>query len=419
MPVRLRLFMMSLGGLALLAAGEIVYRRINHISAAGLFGAGVAVLFVISYAGNVYYAAYDYQTAFIFALATTVIGSAVAMRGRLVSIAVLAQIGGHIAPIVLSTGQPPGVALLAYVLTLQIVALVLAMWGRTPKWWILRAVSLAPTACWVVVCLLQGHWGAGLANEVLWFTVVYAAAYQGELLRSALLAGEQQDQRSQPPTAGFGSIFSLLVTAGLTAVVLYIFYDYDSRLLRGGSTLTLAALTLAGGLLLRSSENPLVDALKISYRVQGLALIVLFVPVTFTGVWISLAWGVLSLAFAALGARFDRPLARSAALCTWLLALIRLLIDIADAEYGGAAGHIWLNLLGHPTKGYTVLAWLLAAAGLGIGWLTQARYPLRTQPPAVHWSWAGMGATILATILWWIASLAGLPALGATLALVI
>ena len=66
-----------------------------------------------------------------------------------------------------------------------------------------------------------------------------------------------------------------------------------------------------------------------------------------------------------------------------------------------------------------MLAWLLAAAGLGIGWLTQARYPLRTQPPAVHWSWAGMGATILATILWWIASLAGLPALGATLALVI
>src|SRR5439155_25137933 len=49
LPVEVRLFLMSLGGFALLAAGEVVYRRINVISAAALFGAGVTVLFLISY----------------------------------------------------------------------------------------------------------------------------------------------------------------------------------------------------------------------------------------------------------------------------------------------------------------------------------------------------------------------------------
>jgi uncharacterized membrane protein len=194
LPMEVRLFLMSLGGFALLAAGEVVYRRINIISAAALFGAGVTVLFLISYAGNTYYGAYSYQTAFVFALLTTLIGSGVAIRGRLVSIAVLSQVGGLIGPVVLSTGQPPSIPLLGYVLMLQMVALILALWGRSPKWWLLRALSLAGTSWWVLVALLEGHWSKGLGNEVLWFGVVYAAAYQGELLRSALLAG------SGPPT---------------------------------------------------------------------------------------------------------------------------------------------------------------------------------------------------------------------------
>ncbi len=59
LPVPVRLMLMSLVGVALLAAGEVVYRRVNVVSAAGLFGGGVAVLFLVSYAGHVYYHAYS------------------------------------------------------------------------------------------------------------------------------------------------------------------------------------------------------------------------------------------------------------------------------------------------------------------------------------------------------------------------
>lgn len=45
----------SLGGIALLGAGEWVYRKINVVAAASLFGAGIAVFFLVSYAGNAFY----------------------------------------------------------------------------------------------------------------------------------------------------------------------------------------------------------------------------------------------------------------------------------------------------------------------------------------------------------------------------
>jgi uncharacterized membrane protein len=419
LPVAVRLALMSLVGFGLLAAGEVVYRRVDFIAAVGLFGAGVAVLFLISYAGNVYYGAYSYQTAFAFAVLTTLIGSGVAIRGRLVSIAVLAQIGGQLGPLVLSTGQPPGLALLAYVLMLELVALILALWGRTPKWWVLRAVSLAGTALWVSVALAQGHWAPGLANEVLWFAVLYAAGYQGELLRSALRAGEDDDGRARAVPPGLGAIFSLCVTAGLTAVALDVFYAHDSAALRGGSTLVLAALCLGAGFLLQPGGNPLVQALAVSYRVQGLALVILFVPVTLSGVWICLAWGVLSLAFATLGARFDRDLARAAALGTWLLALGRLLIDAANASSGGPAGATWLVLLAHPVKGYTVLGWLLAGAGLLVAWLLQHRLDPPEGARPELWRQLAVCASILASLVWSIVTVTGLPPLGATLSLVL
>ena len=93
---------MSLGGFAMIAAGEWVYRKVNTIAAAALYGAGVATLFFVSHAGHAYYGLYQRETAFTMMGLTTVIGAAVAMRGRLVSIAVLALISGNLAPLVLA-----------------------------------------------------------------------------------------------------------------------------------------------------------------------------------------------------------------------------------------------------------------------------------------------------------------------------
>ncbi|HLN28021.1 MAG TPA: DUF2339 domain-containing protein [Gemmataceae bacterium] len=417
-PVPVRLLLMSLGGFLLIAAGEIVYRRINPISSVGPFGAGVAVLFVVSYAGNIYYQEYSYNVAFAFAVLSTLVGSAVAMRGRLASIAVLSQLGGQLAPILLSSGQQPGVPLLTYVFTLQIVALLLALWGKFPKWWVLRSLSLAATAWWVAVCLDSGKWGSGLTSELLWFAVLYAAAYQGELLRSALLVGSGESKWGMQLAQGWGTLFSALVTAGLTAVILDTFYRHDSAMLRGCSTLLLSALCLSSGFLLVARENRLVTALAAGYRLQGLGLLILAVPVSLTGSWICLTWAVLSLTLAALGARFDRWAARLAASAAWLLALGRLMVDAIDKTHESAHA-TWLTLLNQPIPGYTVLAWLLAGVGLILAWLLQLGLaPLERSRITFSWQRAWF-ISILASLVWIVAALEALPPVGAAFAILL
>jgi uncharacterized membrane protein len=80
-------------------AGEFVYRRVSALSSVGVFAAGVATLFLVSYAGHAYYGLYQRQTEFGLMAASTLIGAAVAIRGKLVSIAAISLLGGYLAPL--------------------------------------------------------------------------------------------------------------------------------------------------------------------------------------------------------------------------------------------------------------------------------------------------------------------------------
>ena len=118
-PAELRLLVMALAGFGLIAAGELVYRRVNRVSAAGLFGAGVATLFLVGYAGHALLSVYPRPTAFVLMGLVALLGTAVAVRGRLVSIAVLSQVGGHLAPLVLGGETSNLWPLLSYVAMLS------------------------------------------------------------------------------------------------------------------------------------------------------------------------------------------------------------------------------------------------------------------------------------------------------------
>src|SRR5207237_8209726 len=108
------LILIASAGILLIAAGEWVYRRVNIVPAASLFGAGVATLFLAAYVGHAYYQLYPPATAFWLMALTALIGSAVAVRGNLVSIAVLSQIGGNVAPLLLGSRGAPLASFLAY-----------------------------------------------------------------------------------------------------------------------------------------------------------------------------------------------------------------------------------------------------------------------------------------------------------------
>ena len=442
LPPAGRLALMSLGGLALLAAGEVVFRRIHRTAAACLFGAGVATLFLVSYAGHGYYRLYEPQTAFVLMALTTAVGAAVAARGDLPSIAVLSQIGGNLAPVLLESDRPLLGSFLAYLVALQVVALAVAWWGGR-RWWALRGLSLATTSLWVLAILTDSEPYA--VATLVSFSVTCALLYQVELLASALRPrGAPGAAAPAGPTslsgsmalgtpAGLAAAFSVVVTALLTTALLVILRD-ASDAARGTWAAGLAAACAAAGYLL-SRRRPSFDPaypLAFAYRVQAAALVVVAVPVAFTGVTVVFGWAVLSLAYAVLGSALDLRISRWAAVMVWRLALLYLgwwtvgpLVSTlgvrpADAVTGATGAHaVWLTLFGEGLRAYTLLAWFLAFVGHTVAWLIHQEGLRPADDSARRFQRLAWVTNALAGVAFITASVAGLPPAGATFAILV
>lgn len=359
LPPAWRLALMYAGGISLIGAGEYVYRKINRISATGLFGAGVATLFLVSYAGHAYYGLYQQQTAFTLMGLSTLVGAAVAMRGKLVSIAVLSLIGGTLAPLVLRGDQNLVVPFLSYLLALQVVALVLSWWGGSAKWWMLRGLSLASTSLWIAAAMLlhAQPWGAAMC-----FTLCYATLYQAEVILSAR-------RRADSIEGGAGVAFTVIVTALLTGTLLVIF-RHNPPAVRGIWVTALSAVTLATGVILRlRPHNAAIKTLAYGYRVQAAVLILIAVPVAFSGSAISIGWAGLAIALGIVGAKLiDRP-TQATAIIAWALSLVNLFAWAVDPGHDVEAHATWLTILSQPLAAWVVLACAMAAVGHLLAWL--------------------------------------------------
>src|SRR5439155_4266475 len=125
-----------------------------------------------------------------------------------------------------------------------------------------------------------------------------------------------------------------------------------------------SAVALIAGLLLRStSAKEAINALAYGYRIQSAILLLLAVPVAFSGSSISIGWAGLALALAAVGAQLkDRP-TRYTAVIAWLLSLLNLFLWTNNHVHDAASRAIWLTLFGQPLAAWTIIGFALALAG--------------------------------------------------------
>ena len=377
---------------ALIAAGEVVYRRVNVRSAVGLFAAGVAVLFLAAYAGHAFYGLYGRGIAFVLMAAATVVGAAVARRGDLVSIAALSIVGGNLAPALLRAGDPQPVGFLLYLVTLQSVAVALAYRGGA-KWWALRGLSLATTAAWVAAVLPLPTFAGPVTVA---FLIGYAVVFHAERAASAAVAGD---------TAGsipFGSC----VTAALAAGLLFLSRDASAGF-RTMEVLVMAAA--AGGLAIGCARGRGgLPAVGVGFLIQCIGLVVLAVPVATSGPWVVAGWGLLAIGLA-VGGRWSTAAAYAAPL-VWLLAAFDLLLW-ADGWVGnGRANQAWFAVAGHAVPAYAGMAWLLAIGGHAVAAVTRRNARVGER---VELAGALDGVAAAA---WVAASVIALPPLGATAA---
>jgi hypothetical protein len=278
------------------------------------------------------------------------------------------------------------VPFLGYLLMLQVLALVLAWWGRTPKWWTLRGVALATLCLWMAVPVVDIESVPGQPRgTVLAFLLLYAVLFHLELVLTSARGPRPATTREPafavpvplgarggppPEQTAVGVTFSLLVTTALT-VGLLVLLRHRPDWQRGAWTIGLAGCCLGLGVLLpriARGRDPLAPpspllALAVGYRIQAAALVVVAVPVVLAGVWISVAWAVLALALAVAGAALNLSVSRAAAVFVWTLAAIQLglwTLGGATGAGGTAPTAPWAVVLGHPIPAYFVIAALLA-----------------------------------------------------------
>ena len=400
-PAGVRLALLFAAGAAFVAAGEAVYRRVGVVPAAGLFAAGIATLFVASFSGHAALGVYGETAALVLMGLTAVAGAAVAVRGKLVSVALLSLAGGHLAPLVLGGGTGGAVVLLAYVLALQVATLAAAWRGRGPRWWAARWAALAADAGWVA-WLLAGEASAG---TVVTFAGVYATAFVGEVIastrgraRSAAAAAASSDDE----TDAAGATFVVAVAAGLVVATL-VGLDHVAGVGRAGLLVAYTAAFFAAGFAVPTG------VLRSTFHAIAAAIVAVAVPVALTGASVVIAWGGMAAAFGVVGGRTGDRVARAASVVAWVAGVAYLVFATANDV-------IPAGVLAEPTTfGLAIPAAVAAAWGMTIIGLIVARLLAATaEDEGVK---AGRLLAAIAGLVWAVASVAGLPPAGATVAL--
>lgn len=168
-------------GAALLAAGEVIRRRLSPAASAGISAAGLGTLYASAWATLGLYQLVPSGAAFIMLAAVAAIGFVVASRARSAPLAILSLIGGYINPLIIG-GDGPALVMPTYLLALLCAGLALSAWRAKPfrplrglVWW----GTLIFGTLWITVT------GLDVPSITLVFIALVWAAMHVELSLSA------------------------------------------------------------------------------------------------------------------------------------------------------------------------------------------------------------------------------------------
>jgi len=355
-------------GLVLLAASEWLKRRSDHPSAAALAaGAGAATLYGAAWASYWLYAFIGLAAAGGLMAAISIGLLALAFRhGE--ALAILAILGGFLAPAITGPEHWTAPALTAYLALITVTGYAVAGLRR---WGAAGMATLAGAFCWG---------GAGFAAEG--YVRVAALALAPVVLSG--LAVEWRRRQGEDPTAGAG-VFRWLPTAAVAAaaVLVTILWTLAARDGLEPATAAAALLAVLAAVLARRGLIP--PLLQVAAYAPALGFLVAYAPPQ-PDPAVREAWGaalIVALAAAGVWAGMSRG-------------NLKLRLGAAAAGFAGFA--LAVSLHGPATA---AVPWLPAAGGgllLFAGALVLARSsdaPDRDLPLAI-WLWAAGAAALFA-----------------------
>lgn len=348
----LRVCMGGATGMALIAIGEYSLRKDKRPFAAGLLGAGVAVLYFSAFAAHTFYHLISTQTAFALLCGVTMISSLIAVHGRMLAIAIMGLVGGLWTPIALSTGVNQQVALMTYLLVLDIGFLVV---GSIRRWDVLRLL------CWLGSAgMFVGWYFKFYSVDALYPTLGFLTAFYLVFLAETVVS------------LRFHRAAHVSILPGLVHVNNAAFFASAYFLAVGTSldpwlglfcvvTATVQILVGWRGI----GDGIVAHHCRESFFLDGAAILALAAPIQFDRYFVPVSWGAQAAVTLFFCRRNSRPLLRLKAVAILSAALVHLIrYDMAEpvlAKTIASVGHWNLNWITVLFVGLGLFAYLGAA----------------------------------------------------------
>ncbi|PYM24851.1 MAG: hypothetical protein DMD78_07945 [Candidatus Rokuibacteriota bacterium] len=336
-------------GALLLLVGERLQRAAYRGPAQGVVAVGIAALYLSVYAAFAFYQLVTQPVAFAVMVLVTATAAALALHHDARAVAVLANLGGFLTPILLATDRDAGTALFGYLAVLDAGMLVVAWHRRWPE---LGLMSFAFTHALYVAWFQRWYTttpsqqGVALVAAGV-FLVLFSLVAPTEALSRRLPPRPEHLWRGPAlialaaPVAAFVAAREVLHPAHVTWLAV--------------ACLVLAAYYL--GLAQSTAKAPGVGPLLVMlHGAVSLAFLTLTFPVQFAEHGVAIAWSVEGAAIVWGGFRLDaRPL-RLGGLVVLALAAVRWM-----TLFGERTAHRGVFVLDHPAWSATV-AFVAASA---------------------------------------------------------
>lgn len=344
-----RVILGLIAGLAFLGLGDFLYFKEKYKEFSFFIsGGGLGILYLSIYGAFGYYHLISQPLAFAGMVLVTALGVGVALRSRSIYLAALALAGGFLAPYLVSSGANNQVALLGYMIVLDLGFLALCYFK---KWLALYPIVFAGT-----YGLFFGWMESFYSPNQLWSTLGFLTAYFLIFLIAPLL----QSFRLKSLT-GMGEMFFLHANAAVYFVTSYLLLgDVPGPSAQAIFFATWSAvyLLLAAVLKVRHKEDNFGAG---SLLGTGLILATLVIPIQLHSIWITMAWALESLVLAALGCGLRSQVSRMFAYGLSIFTVLWLLLADTFRSPSVSAAPFWND------RFFTYI--VVIAALLGIGYL--------------------------------------------------
>jgi uncharacterized membrane protein len=304
-------------GIGMLVGGDRLTVRGYRTYAQGLFGGGIAILYLSIFAAFARYQIIGQLPAFALMSMVTATAALLAARYDALAIAVLGLIGGFLTPVMLSTGKDNEAGLFSYVALLDLGVLAVAYFKQ---WRALNYLAFGATVLMAAAWMNEWYEPAKLWTTMFFFTAFFVIF--------ALLAIFHNVINRKPTTRLDLSL--IFTNATLYFSTSYGLLNAQYRPYLGLFAVLLSAFYLGFGYLAYSRERE--DRFLI-YSFLGLAtlFLTLAVPIQLDQHWVTMGWAVEGAVLTWIGLKAESRATRYSALLMFAIAVWHwFAVDVPD-----------------------------------------------------------------------------------------